>query len=193
MRSCRGAFPVRLRTRACAGKQIQFCRTLRFLIAASLLALRTQSACADSAVAWGLNAFGQVGNGTTTDSNAPVVVKGLSSGVSFAIGGEYHSLAVKDSGVYAWGYNAFGQLGDGTTTNRLTPVAIGGLSSAATIAAGGYHNLALQNGGVYAWGWNVYGQLGDGTTTDRHTPVAVNGLTSGVTAVVGGVDHSLAV
>src|SRR5262249_35137799 len=70
-------------------------------------------------VAWGMNNFGQLGNGTTTDSNFPVVVKGpngvgsLSNIIAIAAG-ENHSLALAADGtVWAWGNNAHGQLGVG--------------------------------------------------------------------------------
>jgi YD repeat-containing protein len=46
--------------------------------------------------AWGYNAYGQLGNGTTTSSNAPVQVSGL-SGVQDIASGAFHSLAVATS------------------------------------------------------------------------------------------------
>ena len=147
--------------------------------------------------AWGLNSDGQLGTGTTTNSTTPVALAGtLSSGVTAIAGGAYHSLAVRNGGVYAWGFNYYGQLGTGTTTNSTTPVALAGnLSSGVTAIAGGaYHSLAVRNGGVYAWGLNNNGQLGTGTTTNSTTPVALAGtLSSGVTAIAGGDQHSLAV
>jgi alpha-tubulin suppressor-like RCC1 family protein len=74
-------------------------------------------------LAWGSNANGQLGDGTTTPQLLPVGVSGLGHGsgvVAIAAGGG-HSLALKaDGSVLAWGGNFFGQLGDGTTTQRLT-------------------------------------------------------------------------
>jgi alpha-tubulin suppressor-like RCC1 family protein len=144
---------------------------------------------------WGDDGNGRLGNGTMlTNSLTPVAVSGLTSGVTALAGGGYHTLALKNGGVFGWGYNGLGDLGDGTTTDRSTPVPVNGLSSGVTaIAAGGDHSFAVRNGGLYAWGSNSMGQLGDGTTTNRLTPVAVHGLTSGVTAVAGGGFHSLAV
>ena len=49
---------------------------------------------------------------------APVVVSGMESGVTAVAGGDFFSLAVKNSGRYACGDNKSGQLGDGTTDLR---------------------------------------------------------------------------
>src|SRR6266496_4303223 len=70
--------------------------------------------CSDSTVrAWGGNNYGQLGNGTNTNSIVPVQVSAL-SGITAIAGGGYHSLALKNDGtVRAWGDNIDGQLGDG--------------------------------------------------------------------------------
>ena len=71
---------------------------------------------------WGYNYYGQLGNGTTTDSGNPIKI--MNDVVSCA-GGGYHTIALKKDGtVYTWGRNYNGQLGDGTTTDRTSPVAI---------------------------------------------------------------------
>ncbi|MCP4546611.1 MAG: hypothetical protein GY835_09125, partial [bacterium] len=94
--------------------------------------------------AWGYNAYGQLGDGTTTSRSSPVQVSGL-TGVTVIAGGSVHSLALKSDGtVWAWGKNGYGQLGDGTTTDRSLPAQVSGLTGVIAIAAGGYHNLALK-------------------------------------------------
>ncbi|MDP2709885.1 MAG: RHS repeat-associated core domain-containing protein [Solirubrobacteraceae bacterium] len=81
----------------------------------------------DTARAWGANSSGQLGDGTTTQRDAPVAVFEIANAVAVA-GGASHSLAVRsDTGFRAWGLNSSGQVGDGTTTTRLTQVAVSGL------------------------------------------------------------------
>lgn len=139
-------------------------------------------------VAWGDNAHGQLGDGTSSGpetckpiaetvegivingngacSRSPVAVSGLSE-VAQVSAGAFHSLALLKNGkVMAWGNNEAGELGDGTTTKRTTPVEVEGLSEVVAIAAGYNESLALlANGKVMAWGGNAHGQLGLGVTT----------------------------
>jgi alpha-tubulin suppressor-like RCC1 family protein len=153
-------------------------------------------------MAWGSNGSGQLGNGTTNDSDVPVAVKQLSDAMALAAGSQY-SLALLNGGtVVAWGKGGAGQLGDGTTTNSDVPVAVcapapepcpgSHLSEVVAIAAGEEQSLALlRSGKVMAWGGNSEGQLGDGTTTNRNVPVEVSGLIE-VAAIAAGEEHSLA-
>jgi RHS repeat-associated protein len=142
--------------------------------------------------AWGSNRYGQLGNGTSTDSSTPVQISALSGVVAIGAG-DTHSLAIKSDGsVWAWGDNSSGQLGDGTTTQRKTPVAVLNLSGATRATGGNGFSLAQRSDGtLWAWGLNNKSQLGNGTTTDSHTPVQVAGLT-GVTTMVAGYQFSLA-
>jgi alpha-tubulin suppressor-like RCC1 family protein len=154
---------------------------------------------ADLVKDWGFNGFGQLGNGTTTDSNSPIAIANLSSGVSAVAAGGGHSLAVQNGAILAWGYNFDGELGNGTVTTAspdgiTSPVAVTGLTSGVTaIAAGNQNSLAIQNGAVFAWGYNGDGELGDGTTTSRNAPVAISSLSSGVTAISAGAAGSVAI
>lgn len=72
--------------------------------------------------AWGLNMYGQLGDGTNTDRKMPVQVKGLDNVAAIA-GGVWHSIALKTDGtVWVWGGNWAGQLGNGTTKSRNIPI-----------------------------------------------------------------------
>lgn len=145
---------------------------------------------------WGSNAFGQLGDGSTSNRLTPVDVTGLSTDVTSVSLGLGHGCALTSAGAMkCWGRNSYGELGDGTTIDRATPVDVVGLASDVTsISAGGAHTCALSvTGGVQCWGYNFYGQLGDGTTTARLTPAGVTGLASGVAALAAGVAHTCAV
>lgn len=131
---------------------------------------------------WGMNFFGQLGDGTTTDQHMPVNVNGLTTGVSAIAVGQYHSCALTTrGGLKCWGNNEHGQIGDGTTKHRHTPVNVSGLTSGVSeIGEGWWFSCATTtNGGAKCWGSNDFGQIGDGTGSDRHTPVSVVGFGSG--------------
>jgi alpha-tubulin suppressor-like RCC1 family protein len=149
-------------------------------------------------LAWGFNAQGELGDGTTTSSDTPVRVK-LPKGtrVKAISAGDYHSLAFTGNGrLYAWGFNGEGALGDGTTTDADTPVRVKlPTGTKVTLTAAGLgHSLArTSTGRVLAWGDNTAGALGNGTTTSSLTPVRVK-LPTGtkVRALFAGCGQSLA-
>lgn len=161
------------------------------------LALKTDG----TVLAWGSNAHGQVGNGTTDDPTRATPVVGLGAGskvISIQAGAD-HSLALKSDGtVLAWGRNSSGELGNDTLVPGRVPALVKGLgpgSGVTAISTRGRHSLALKSDGtVLAWGKNTHGQVGDGTTTDLFHPVVVSGMAagSGVVALSGSYYHSLA-
>lgn len=160
--------------------------------------------------AWGENEVGQLGDGNTTESDAPVAVPGLGEATTLSIGRKFGLALLADGTVKSWGENVWGQLGDDNDTGpetchanfaqasgyevpcSTTPVPVAGLSDVTAVAAGAQHGLALvSNGTVMAWGDNEDGQLGDGTGSNSDVPVTVHGL-SEVVAITADQNSSLA-
>ncbi|MCL2825727.1 MAG: hypothetical protein FWD57_17180 [Polyangiaceae bacterium] len=138
---------------------------------------------AGSAMCWGYNVDGRLGNGTTSQSRVPAQVSGLTSGVDAIAAGHASACALLSTGaVKCWGENSFGQLGIGNKARRTTPTQVSGLESGAiAISVGGTpsvtfsgHACALTSTGkALCWGYNATGQLGNGSKTDSNVPVEV--------------------
>ena len=126
--------------------------------------------------AWGGNADGEIGDGTTTDADTPVRVS-LPAGIRTKIvsAGGRHTLALSTAGqLYAWGYNGDGEFGNGTTASSVTPVAVAFPAAGAitSLMAGCFHSLALTSDGVVlAWGLDRDGELGDASNDSSSLPV----------------------
>lgn len=148
-------------------------------------------------VAFGQNNVGQLGNGatditTTTISNTPVAVVGLTDIIQ-VIAGSQHSAALTAGGeVYVWGRNQYGNLGNGSVSTATaissTPTLVPGLSGIKQIANGRDHILALKSDGtVWSWGLNASGQLGIGNQdSPKSSPLQVNNITNATRVFAGG-------
>jgi uncharacterized repeat protein (TIGR03803 family) len=167
--------------------------------------------CSDGTVAaWGGNNAGELGNGTSANSNVAVAVTTANSALTgetvIAVSAGFnHSVALcADGTLAAWGDNSVGELGNGTMTGSPVPVAV---TTAGTplagktvtaVSAGFEDSLAVcSDGTVAAWGDNSSGELGNNSTTNSDLPVAVS--TTGtplagetVAAVAPGSGHNLA-
>ncbi len=89
---------------------------------------------AGAAYCWGENAYGQLGDGTTTNSLTPVAVAG---GLTFASLSPFlvHTCGLTTGGAaYCWGANGNGQLGDGTNSSSSVPVRVAGQGAATATA-----------------------------------------------------------
>ena len=130
---------------------------------------------------WGWNASGQLGNGTTTDSDIPVAVIGLGSGVlAIANDGSTACAVTTAETASCWGDNSVGELGDGALGGMVTtPVAVSGFTALGGAIdsenAGSVCGITI-GGAAVCWGWNGDGQLGDGSTTNTGVPTPVLGL-----------------
>lgn len=148
---------------------------------------------------WGLNEYGQLGDGTTdahavTDIATSVPVQGATKVTAISAGSSHTCVVGKDRSVRCWGYNNNnGQLGDGTNTNRATAAPVASLPPVSAVSAGAWHTCALLNDRtVRCWGSNEAGQLGNGTTWSSSTGLPVVGLAS-VRAIAAGAGHTCAI
>ena len=136
----------------------------------------------------GDNAYGQLGNGKTTDSYILTKVSTLGvnathGGVSTQIAGFVYSnctdygdsfytscYAIDTSGrLFVWGYNGNGKLGNGNTTNQTFPKLATGVSNVVSVSAG--HNSAhviTTNGTLFRTGAD-YNGINQGAATTSWT------------------------
>jgi alpha-tubulin suppressor-like RCC1 family protein len=131
--------------------------------------------------AWGVDSYGELGNGTTTpyltravkvDFPAGVKIVALPNPMPFDA-----ALAIDSHGdAWGWGLNAANDLclsGEAELHPKRIPL------SDVTLATGALtHSLFDSHGRVYACGSGLNGVLGNGTTTSSSTPTAVVGLPS---------------
>jgi alpha-tubulin suppressor-like RCC1 family protein len=155
--------------------------------------------------AWGYNAYGQLGDGTTSNRVSPVNILPRKEIVAISAGVN-HSMAIDgDGNLWTWGYNSNGQLGNGLKTISNIPVQIKAgeddtVTKFKSISAGGSHSFAIDiNNQLWAFGKNMDGQLGDfsgSKKADYPTPVQIAmrdgfNLITTFTSVSAGTNHSL--
>ena len=157
---------------------------------------------------WGNGQHGRLGDGSTTQRNIPVDVKGLEpgtdKGVTALSTGSEHTCAVVQGGLKCWGNGQYGRLGDGLrgVHEQLIPLDVKGLEpgtgkGVTAVSAGNTHTCAVVRGGVKCWGDGDRGQLGNGVSGAHNqlSPLYVKGLGKyrGVSAVSAGDFHTCAV
>jgi alpha-tubulin suppressor-like RCC1 family protein len=123
---------------------------------------------------WGNNYYGQLGNGTRTNSNYAQLVKKdatttLTDVTDIALGLE-HTCAIASSLVYCWGSSWFGETGQPPTGgatiafNTYPTVVKDSLGAPLTgfskIGAGQRTTCGIKSGSVWCWGINREGELG---------------------------------
>jgi|GEM_PF-2058950 len=150
--------------------------------------------------AWGWGPNGELGDGSSANSDVPVeVTPSWGTAKIVAIGaGQVNGYAIDSLGrVWAWG--AAEGLGDGASSNAYVPVPVTApwASQPVQVAGGIGSGLVLtSDGNVWAWGNNNVGQLGNGTTNYAPTPVETTrswGSGTSIVRIAGGNNLAYAV
>ena len=144
---------------------------------------RTCAILSNNVWCWGRNDMGQLGDGTTVNSNIPVKVRSIGDmkygKIIDIFTAQHHSCVLTQLGsnkkVYCWGDNRSGQLGnsDFGSSYSAVPIEIKVVGLAAisdfsgnkisAIGGTGDTSCAIASGKVYCWGGNDRGQLGYGS------------------------------
>jgi alpha-tubulin suppressor-like RCC1 family protein len=143
-------------------------------------------------VCWGVNEFGQLGDGTLEDHADPEPVSNLTDALYLA-SGPGHYCAVRVNGqVRCWGRGLEGQLGNlqhtanasSPTTVRTSLISV--LGGVGAIAAGNASTCAVKAAGTaHCWGSDVHG-LGNGAFGfSQDAPGLVSGITDAVDVALG--------
>jgi alpha-tubulin suppressor-like RCC1 family protein len=156
-----------------------------------------------AAYCWGLDANGQLGDGSTTDSSVPVAVdtSGALAGKTLTqIAAGQAATCVLDSAgaAYCWGWNGDGGLGDGSAAAQSTvPVLVGPQAPTSvtatpsdTTATVSWTVPASLDGGTLTGYTATASPGGTDCTTSGATTCTITGLTNGTTYSVSVVAHT---
>jgi alpha-tubulin suppressor-like RCC1 family protein len=155
------------------------------------IALGAAHACAlladETVRCWGQNAYGQLGDGSTTERLVPSPPVALNEVVEVSAGHVHTCARLRSRKVFCWGNNDWGQLAR-TGGAQHTPVAWVDGTLALTVRAGGAATCAVLLDKTVSCTGQIEGGLGDGMTSKSSSPIRVSGLTD-VTDVAGHWSH----
>jgi len=121
---------------------------------------------------WGRDNYGQLGNGTTTNTSSPIIPTiGGTTWLQVACG-RNHTAAIKTDGtLWSCGYGSFGILGTNTGTTSSFVQEMSNGTTWKQVAGGGRHTAAVKTDGtLWTWGRGTAGLLGNGSTASTSSP-----------------------
>lgn len=134
----------------------------RNVVSLSTGAGHTCAAAEGNAFCWGRNTSGQLGDGSLTDSNKPIIVskRALPQAATAGV-------------CSRTGWNGACTAYSVPPTAAVPASALFG-KTVTKISAGNNHSCAVADGKAYCWGNNEHGQLGNRTKTNSTVPVEVD-------------------
>ena len=143
--------------------------------------------------ATGSNAYGKLGDGTTTNRSNLVQIGEATDWAAVSCGWDF-TVAIKTDGTL-WGWGLKSRLGLGPAAVDDVVLSPTQISAAKwrSVSAGKFHTLAIRDTGtLWGWGVNSNGELGGGTTTPPYEAPTQIG-TATWKQVSAGSDFSLAI
>jgi alpha-tubulin suppressor-like RCC1 family protein len=145
-----------------------------------LLAASGGSARYPELYTWGVNYYGEVGNGTSYYNLSPRQVGTASNWAQVAITDVVVAARRSDNTLWLWGVDdAPGLFGDNTRfASRSSPAQLGGAEWANVGGTETSFSAVKTNGTLWSWGSNANGRLGIGSVLSRSSPTQVGSLTN---------------
>ncbi|NCU42452.1 MAG: hypothetical protein EOM19_07100, partial [Candidatus Moranbacteria bacterium] len=164
-----------------------------------------------TAYCWGDNAYGRLGDNTTTQRLTPVQVLGvggmgfLGSVTAIATSDRSSCALLENTSLWCWGSNYYGELGADSAQSSF-PVQVQDATGMFSDPISQATQINTQtntscfrktNGTVWCWGENTYGQIGDNTMGHKPGAVQVKGVDgvgylTDIAQVANGENHTCA-
>jgi alpha-tubulin suppressor-like RCC1 family protein len=155
---------------------------------------------------WGENFDGRIGDGSRSNSIAPVPVSGLSHGVTSVALGRFHTCALVGNQLWCWGYNVHSDFSvlrsvasAGISRTQRAPAVAPSFSAVSANVSlpyssiSVYHSCAILFGRLKCWGYSANGELGFLTSTPSLAAQDVIGLQGDVHVVACGSHYNCAI
>jgi alpha-tubulin suppressor-like RCC1 family protein len=136
--------------------------------------------------AWGLNDYGQLGDGSTESLLIPKQIGIDTDWNAISVGKDYVLALKRDGSLWSWGFGKFGQLGNGGSASLSVPTRVGADTNWLSVSAAYSHAAAVKTDGtLWGWGAAIYG------APIRNQPTQIEG--ADYIKVAAGYNHTLAI
>jgi len=136
---------------------------------------------------WGINTYGENGNGTTNQSTSPVLSGTATNWIAISEG-QADGCGIQGSGssgsLWCWGRDDDYEDGQGNTTQYTSPVQVGTDTTWSVVSVANANSATtndvcgIDNGKLYCWGLNNHGEDGQSSTSEITTPTQVGSDTT---------------